>query len=117
MTALNNKLKRDLLHLWGQVIAVGLVVACGIATYVTMKSSYESLVASQAWYYRAYRFADVFCDLKRAPEALTAQIERLPGIASAQTRIVFEVTLDVPGLDEPATGRLVSIPEHQTRTL
>jgi putative ABC transport system permease protein len=30
-----------------------------------------------------------------------------------QARIVFDVLLDVPGLAEAATGRLVSIPERQ----
>ncbi|HEY7509461.1 MAG TPA: FtsX-like permease family protein, partial [Vicinamibacteria bacterium] len=34
----------------------------------------------------------------------------VPGVAAVDTRVVADVTLDVPGLDEPATGRLVSIP-------
>jgi putative ABC transport system permease protein len=117
VTALNRKLIRDLLHLRGQIIAVALVVACGIATYVTMRSSYESLVVSRGVYYEAYRFAAVFAQLKRAPESLAAEIRNLPGVATAQTRVVVEVTLDVPGLDEPATGRLVSIPEQRTPIL
>lgn len=117
MTPLNKKLVRDLLRLRGQVIAVALVVACGIATYVTMRSSYDSLVVSRTVYYEAYRFADVFAQLKRAPESLASQIQNIPGIASTQTRVVLEVTLDVPGLDEPATGRLVSIPERRVPIL
>jgi len=117
MTALNRKLIRDLGRLRGQVAAVALVVACGIATYVTMRSSYESLVISRDVYYEEYRYADVFAQVKRAPESLAAEIRNLFGIATAQTRIVMEVTLDVPGLDEPATGRLVSIPEQRTPML
>lgn len=117
MTPLNQKLIRDLWHLRGQVIAVALVVACGIATYVTMRSSYDSLVASRDTYYEAYRFADVFANLKRAPEPLSAEIQKIPGVATMQTRVVLEVTLDVPGLDEPATARLVSIPERRTPIL
>ncbi|MFY9608115.1 MAG: FtsX-like permease family protein [Blastocatellia bacterium] len=113
MTALNQKLIRDLLRLRGQVIAVALVVACGIATYVTMRSSYESLVVSRAIYYQQYRFADLFAQLKRAPESLAAEIRDIPGSGTVQTRLVVEVTLDVPGLDEPATGRLLSIPERR----
>jgi len=117
LTPLNRKLVRDLFHLRGQVIAVALVVACGIATYVTMRSSYDSLVASRAAYYETYRFADVFAQLKRAPESLAAEIQNIPGVAMTQTRVVLEVTLDVPDLDEPATARLVSIPEQQTPIL
>ncbi|HSB11248.1 MAG TPA: FtsX-like permease family protein [Blastocatellia bacterium] len=117
MTPLNQKLVRDLFHLRGQVAAVALVVVCGIATYVTMRSSYDSLVASRDTYYEAYRFADVFAQLKRAPESVAAEIQRIPGVATAQTRVVLEVTLDVPGLAEPATARLVSIPERQVPIL
>ena len=99
------------------MIAVALVVACGIATYVTMRSSYDSLVASRATYYETCRFADVFAQLKRAPETIAAEIRNVPGVATTQTRVVLEVTLDVPGLVEPATARLVSIPERRTPIL
>ena len=117
MRALDRKLLRDVMHLRSQVLAVALVVACGIATYVTMNSAYRALVTSQASYYRDYRFADVFAQVKQAPEPLAAQIASIPGVAAIETRIVKEVTLDVRGLGEPATGRLVSIPEVRTPIL
>jgi putative ABC transport system permease protein len=110
--ALQRKLWRDLWHLRGQVTAIALVVACGVATVVTTRTAYESLVVSQRLYYARYRFADVFATLERAPEALRARIEAIPGVAAVETRVVADVTLDVPGLDEPATGRLLSIPER-----
>ena len=110
MRALQRKLWRDLWHLRGQVTAIAVVVACGVATVVTTRTAYESLVVSQALYYARYRFADVFASLERAPETLRARIEAIPGVAGVETRVVSEVTLDVPGLDEPATGRLLSIP-------
>jgi putative ABC transport system permease protein len=117
MSALNRKLIRDLLHLRGQVIAISLVVACGVAVFVTTRTAYDSLLISQATYYANYRFADVFAILKRAPEALAARIAAVPGIATVRTRVVFEVIVDVPGLAEPATGRLVSIPERRVPVL
>src|SRR6266511_1188786 len=101
MNSLNRKLIRDLFHLRGQVIAVALVVACGIAAFVAMRSVYYSLLSSQDAYYRQYRFADVFANLKRAPE----------------TRIVADVTLDVPGVEEPARGRIISISKRPAQTL
>ncbi len=110
MKALDRKLVRDLRSLRGQVAAIALVVACGVATVVTTRTAYESLVGARADYYARYRFAEVFAHLKRAPESLRAQIAAIPGVAAAQTRVVADVTLDVPGLDEPATGRLVSLP-------
>jgi putative ABC transport system permease protein len=115
--ALDRKLLRDLWHLRGQAAAIALVVACGVATVVTTRVGYESLRISQQEYYARYRFADVFAQLVRAPESLRRSLEALPGVAAVKTRIVSEVTLDVPGLDEPATGRLVSIPERRVPIL
>lgn len=112
VTPLNRKLARDLVHLRGQVFALTLVVACGIGTYVTMRAAYQSLVETQQEYYAEYRFADIFTHIKRAPESLLPAISAIPGVAGVQTRIVMDVTLDVPGLEEPATGRLVSIPSR-----
>ena len=117
VSALNRKLIRNLWGQRGQVVAVALVVACGIAAYVTMRGAYDSLVATQAAYYADYRFADVFAQLKRAPESLAADIARIDGVSTVQTRLVVDVTLDVPGLDEPATGRLISIPERRVPVL
>lgn len=117
MTSLHRKLFRDLVHMRGQVFAVTLVLMCGIATYVCMRSAFLSLEAARAEYYSAQRFADVFAHVKRAPEAMAAVISSVPGVAAVQTRVVMEVTLDVPGLDEPATGRLISVPEKRTPML
>lgn len=117
MNALHRKLIRDLIHMRGQMIAVTLVLACGIATYVTMRSAFQSLEVAQSDYYSKYRFADVFAHVKRAPESLSAAIAAVPGVAAVQTRVLMDVTLEVPALDEPATGRLVSIPERRIAML
>ncbi len=117
MRALSRKLQRDLWHLRGQLFAIALVVACGVAVVVTSRSAYESLALSQSTYYASYRFADVFASLERAPESLRARLAALPGVAAVETRIVAEVTLDVPGLAEPAIGRLISIPERRVPIL
>jgi putative ABC transport system permease protein len=117
MTALNYKLVRDLWKLRGQMIAIALVVACGIAIFIAMISVYQSLAASQAAYYQQYRLAQVFAQLKRAPESLVEQIQAIPGVAQVQSRVVVDVTLDVPGRKEPAIGRLVSVPEQPTPML
>jgi putative ABC transport system permease protein len=113
MKALDRKLIRDLWHLQGQVIAIALIVACGITSFIAMSGVYQSLNLTQATYYDRYRFAEVFAQLKRAPESLAQQIWDIPGVEQVQTRVVTEVTLDVPGRQEPATGRIVSIPEQQ----
>jgi putative ABC transport system permease protein len=108
---------RDLWHLRGQISAAALVVACGVAAFVASWSTYQSLVYSQATYYHAFRFADIFIQVKRAPQSVAARIQEIPGVATVYPRVVRDITLDVPGLEEPATGRLVSIPGKQRPTL
>jgi putative ABC transport system permease protein len=110
MTALNSKLRRDLARLKGQVLTIAVVVACGIAAYVTMHSVWRSLADSRDTYYERYRFADVFARLERAPDAVAGRIEAISGVARAYSRIVEQVMLPMPDMLEPAVGTLVSIP-------
>lgn len=114
MNALHRKLVRDIRHMAGQVIATSLVVACGVASFVAMRSTYTSLKLSQETYYSRYRFADVFAGLKRAPESVRTQIENISGVGAVQTRVIAEVALDLPDLSEPAQATLVSVPPQQT---
>lgn len=116
MLALHRKLMRDMAHMKGQVIAIALVIACGIATFVMSLSTLESLRETRATYYERYRFPHVFVSLKRAPETLRARLQEIPGVRAVELRIVADVTLDMPDMDEPAVGRLISIPEtHRPR--
>lgn len=111
------KLLRDLWHLRGQILAIAMVVACGVASFVAMRSTYDSLLASQNEYYSQYRFADVFSNLKRAPISLVNEISKINGVASVQMRVVGQVTVDLPDITEPAQCRIISIPAKQTSML
>lgn len=117
MSPLDRKLVRDLLHLRGQMIAVALVVACGVSMFVTLRSMHRYLLETQASYYAEYRFADLFAQLKRAPLGTAAAIAALPGVTAVEPRIVVDVLVDVPGLPEPATGRLISLPRGRRPAL
>ena len=111
LSALDRKLLRDLWQVRGQALAIALVIAAGIAIFASMLSTLDSLDLTLRTYYERYRFADVFASLERAPMPAAAQIAAIPGVARVETRVVADVTLDVPDLVEPATGRLISIPE------
>jgi len=110
VSALNRKLLRDLWHMRSQALAVAMVMAAGVAMYVAYLSNFDSLQRTLTAYYDDQRFADVFVSLKRAPERLTTRIRAIEGVEIADTRVVVGVTLDVPGMDEPAAGLLVSVP-------
>ena len=112
MRALDRKLVRDLWGMKGQALAISLVIAAGVATFVMSLSTLDSLRQTLNAYYERYRFADVFVHLKRAPNALAGRLAEVPGVSQVQTRVVVDVTLDVAGLPEPAIGRLVSIPDR-----
>ena len=107
---LDRKLLRDLVEMKGQALAIAAVVAAGVAMFVTYHSNFDSLRRTQAAYYERYRFADVFASLQRAPVRLEERIAAIPGVAQVDLRVVADVTLDVAGYDEPATGRLISVP-------
>lgn len=110
MRALNHKLWRDLWQLKGQASAISLVIACGIATFIMMQSTLDSLKLTRASFYQDYLFPEVFSSLKRAPLSLRERILEIPGVADVETRVVADVNLDIEGYNEPVTGRLASIP-------
>jgi putative ABC transport system permease protein len=107
---LDRKLMRDLWLMRGQALAIALVIGSGVAMYVMYLSNFDSLGRTQRAYYERQRFAEVFASLKRAPQRLEERLAAIPGVEVVTTRVVADVTLDVPGLAEPATGRLISIP-------
>ncbi len=112
MNLLDRKLLRDLRALLSQALAVALVMACGLTMMIMTRSLILSLNTTRDTYYSQSRFADVFVRLKRAPNAVRAQLSAIPGVATVETGIAMQVTLDVPGLDLPAVGLLNSIPER-----
>ncbi len=111
VSSLNRKLLRDLWRLKGQGLAIATVVAAGIALMVAVFGSVSALTLSMDAFYEHYRFADVFASLKRAPNSLETRLRAIDGIANLETRIVVSVPLDLEGMAEPATGRLISILE------
>ena len=112
MHALSLKLWRELWQLKGQMISIALVVATGTMTVVTMRGSYDSLVQAQQAYYRETRFAQIWAPLKRAPESMRTAVATLPGVTAVDTRVVGAASLDLPGLDAPAQGLFISLPER-----
>jgi putative ABC transport system permease protein len=111
ISPLDRKLLRDLSRMKGQVVAVSLVMACGLAMMIMTRSLILTLESTRAAYYQQNAMADVFCTLKRAPLSVAERLKTLPGVATVEPRVVLDVTLDLPGLTEPATGHMVSLPE------
>lgn len=111
MRALNVKLLRDLWSMKGQMAAVSLVMACGLMVMIMARGLVMSLETARDEYYASHRLAHVFCDLKRAPNAIGTRLREIDGVASLETRIRGALTLDLPGLREPADGLVLSLPD------
>lgn len=108
---LDRKLFRDLARMKGQILAVSIVMACGLAMMICTRSLILTLEGTRDAYYEKYRMADVFGSLKRAPLAMAERLAEIPGVAAVEPRVVVDVTLDIPGVAEVATGHIVSLPE------
>lgn len=117
MSPLDLKLFRDIGKMRGQMFAVGIIMACGLAMMIMMRSLILSLESTRDAYYTQYQFGDVFCELKRAPNALRTRLAGLPGVAAVETRVTGNVTLDLPGLAEPADGTIISLPDDRPQRL
>ncbi len=111
ISPLDLKLLRDLGKMKGQVFAVSLVMACGLAMMIMTRSLIMTLETTRSTYYQKYAMADIFATLKRAPLSVADQLATLSGVATVETRVAVDVTLDLPGLSEPATGHIISLPE------
>ena len=112
IAALDRKLVREARGLKGQIATIALVLASGITCFIALRGTYASLEDARDAYYDRYRFAHVFARVESAPEPLAERIERLPGVALVQTRIVKEVSLPLDDLDRAAYGQLISLPSQ-----
>lgn len=109
VSPLGKKLWRELWAMRGQALAIALVIASGVATFVMSLSMLDTLQHTQATFYREGRFAEVFAAVKRAPESLAARVQQIPGVDQVQTGVAAAVNLDVEGYPDPATALLVSV--------
>ncbi|MCB1094733.1 MAG: FtsX-like permease family protein [Verrucomicrobiae bacterium] len=110
--ALDRKLLRDVVAMKGQALAIGAVMACGIAVFVMATATLRTLTNSRDAYYAENRFAEIFVSLVRAPVDLAERIGEIEGVVAVDDRVVQVLTLDLPTLNEPASGRVISLPDR-----
>ena len=111
MRALTAKLWRDLWLQKGQAAAIALVIGAGVMILVLGATSLEAVSGSQQRFYQNYHFAQVFVDLKRAPDHVAERLRAIAGVQQVETRVQAPVRLEVEGFDDPVRGLLVSIPD------
>src|SRR3569833_1836855 len=111
MHALDLKRWRDARRLWAQLLAISLVMASGMATFVLSRTSIDSLCLTQDAFYRQSRFADAFVLLKRAPESVAEQMRTIAGVAQVDTRVASHALLDMSDVVAPVSALVLSLPD------
>ena len=109
MKALQRKLLRDLRLMWSQALTIALVVASGVAGFVTTLSAVDSLVQAREDFYARSRFADVFAAVRRAPLSLAGELRSLPGVVDVQDTLEQVVRVEIEGVDDPMLGQLIGV--------
>ena len=105
-------------HIWeakGQFVAVSMVVAVGIMTYVAISLAVLDLDMGTKQYYELNNFQDVSVELVRINESGIERIRRMPRVESVQGRVFFRTPLAVEDKDEKVNVGISSIPNAENR--
>ncbi len=113
VSPLLKKLGRDLIRLKGQAITIALVVMAGVACWVGLRSTLESLHGARDAYYERQRFGDVFVDCERAPMTELEHIDAIRGVEASAATIVTPIRFLMDATPRPV-GVLVGSPAGVT---
>ncbi len=117
MKALDRKLLRDLRLMWSQALTIALVVASGVGGFITTLSAVDSLEAARDRFYARDCFADVFGVVKRAPDSLARQLQKIEGVADVQTTVEHTVRIEIPGVSDPIIGQLIGLDQGKPQRM
>ena len=113
MSVLDRKLARELRTSGGLLAAITSIMAVGVACYVALGFAFENLSSAKREYYAECRMADFAVEVKKAPLAELAAIEKLPGVLEIRPRIQFFATVDLERVEEPLNGIVLSLPDRR----
>ena len=113
MSVLDRKLARELRTSGGLLAAITSIMAVGVACYVALGFSYENLASAKREYYAQCRMADFAVEVKKAPLAELAALEKLPGVLEIRSRIQFFATVNLERVEEPLNGIVLSLPDRR----
>ncbi len=113
MKTLDRKLLREVRGHLGMLLAVTSIIAVGVTCLVTMVSAYMNLAEAKQLYYAQCRMADFSIELKKVPLAELAPLAAMPEVAELRSRIQHSVTVDLPGVIEPISGQIYSLPDQR----
>jgi len=109
MTPLHRKLLRDIRASKWQYLALVLVLVLGIASFVAMYTSYQSLDDSYNETYERLKFADLTVTVAGAPPTITEDLEAIDGVEEAFGRLSQDISVINPSQpDRVLPARVIS---------
>jgi len=102
------KTLRDLRASWAQSLALVVIVALGIASYVALTGAYRDLGSSYQHTYDALNFADVTFRVRSAPRSAAETLAAVEGVAAVTPRLVLDTGYLLPD-DTPIRARLIGL--------
>ncbi|MEF3049039.1 ABC transporter permease [Pseudotabrizicola sp. L79] len=108
---------RDLWRMKGQAIAIGMVIALGVAMLVMMTGLVTSLNETRTTYYERYRLADVFIPVTRAPERMAERLAAIEDVGTVETRVKGTALIDLAHQDLPVQAQALSLPDLRSPQL
>ncbi len=110
---LDRKLRRELYHNLGMLLAVTSIIAVGVACMVTLGSSYSNLSDAKQLYYAQCQMADFSIELKKVPLSELNELTEWPEVAAIRPRIQQYVAVDLEDVSEPLNGLVLSLPDRK----
>jgi putative ABC transport system permease protein len=107
------KLLRDLLSRKASLAALILIIGFGISALVGFLSIARDLEFAKESYFRACRMGDFYVEVKRAPAWIKDELEAIPNVREVRGRVSLPVSVDLPDLTEPISGRALSLPAER----
>ncbi len=108
------KLRRDILSLRWQFLAVAVVIALGVAIFIGSYGSYQNLRYSYDRTYNELRMADLWFETAGAPAAAAGDVKAVEGVAAAEGRLVEDLPVVLPEAGpERMLGRFVTLPAQR----
>ncbi|MBS1702685.1 MAG: ABC transporter permease [Armatimonadetes bacterium] len=118
MSILTRKLVRDWIASGWQYIAITVTVMLGITFFNAAYSAYVNLDSSYSGSYRQLRFEDFGVSFNAAPRRVAERIQKVPGVAAVEARLVEDVGLELPNRGNlKLVGRLISVPAGRPATV
>lgn len=98
---LDRKLARDLRSHLSALVAIAVVVPCGQAGFLAIRTMARTLERAQSTYYRTVRFPDLFATVRRAPDAVVETLRAIPGSRASRHAPSVMSSCGCPGCVSP----------------